>query len=161
MRLRCLAYASSRQIQPQCASASCGCCTRDLFSWLHVHWFDLHALRETAQLAVEALARLGRDAAVHEFVIGLSFIDETLEVRVFIFHWEFVGKLLHFSIDLNHLQIDLIHDCMMGIEVHELFLFCDNGQQQVLIHLLSNYLQQIRIWRKGHFDHFAFFHILL
>ena len=97
MRLRCLAYASSRQIQPQCASASCGCCTRDLFSFvsLHVHWFDLHALRETAQLAVEALARLGRDAAVHEFVIGLSLIDETLEVRVFIFHWEFVNGGFH------------------------------------------------------------------
>ena len=41
---------------------------------------------------MQALALLGRDAAVHEFVVGLGLVDETLEVRVFIFHWwEFVG----------------------------------------------------------------------
>ena len=44
---------------------------------------------------MQALALLGRDAAVHEFVVGLGLVDETLEVRVFIFHWEFVGVGFH------------------------------------------------------------------
>jgi len=50
----------------------------DLSFVIHVGWLDLHPLCDTAQLAMQALALLGRDAAVHEFVVSLGLVDETL-----------------------------------------------------------------------------------